>query len=195
MRLLPKKSGRKISGKCPGFWDADVLAFSTMKNCRHFAGQTVSMIFQEPALALDPVYTIGRQIAGKRNASRRQRARPRRWAQARWEMLGGGAPFPSAKPPARCVIRTKCPAACASGAMIALGARLQAENPSRRRADPPAARCHRANPDPVYCCRELQREFGNVRDLRHPRYRGGLIEICDRVAVMYAGPRSSSRAR
>ena len=28
-----------------------------------FRGQTVSMIFQEPALALDPVYTIGRQIA------------------------------------------------------------------------------------------------------------------------------------
>jgi peptide/nickel transport system ATP-binding protein len=28
-----------------------------------FRGQTVSMIFQEPALALDPVYTIGQQIA------------------------------------------------------------------------------------------------------------------------------------
>jgi ABC-type glutathione transport system ATPase component len=28
-----------------------------------YRGQTVSMIFQEPALALDPVYTIGRQIA------------------------------------------------------------------------------------------------------------------------------------
>jgi peptide/nickel transport system ATP-binding protein len=27
-----------------------------------FRGQTVSMIFQEPALALDPVYTIGQQL-------------------------------------------------------------------------------------------------------------------------------------
>ena len=28
-----------------------------------FRGQTVSMIFQVPALALDPVYTIGQQIS------------------------------------------------------------------------------------------------------------------------------------
>ena len=60
MRLLPKKrtqiSGRvKVLGR-------DVLAMSD-EQLSNFRGQTVSMIFQEPALALDPVYTIGRQIA------------------------------------------------------------------------------------------------------------------------------------
>src|SRR3979490_1905891 len=40
----------------------DVLALDD-EQLSAFRGQTVSMIFQEPALALDPVYTIGRQIA------------------------------------------------------------------------------------------------------------------------------------
>src|SRR5476651_1615781 len=40
----------------------DVLALDD-EELSAFRGQTVSMIFQEPALALDPVYTIGRQIA------------------------------------------------------------------------------------------------------------------------------------
>src|SRR5213082_1766879 len=60
MRLLPKKrtqisGGVKVLGR-------DVLAMSD-EQLSNFRGQTVSMIFQEPALALDPVYTIGRQIA------------------------------------------------------------------------------------------------------------------------------------
>ena len=60
MRLLPKKRTQitgsvKVAGR-------DVLALSD-DELSAFRGQTVSMIFQEPALALDPVYTIGRQIA------------------------------------------------------------------------------------------------------------------------------------
>ncbi|MET0168815.1 MAG: ABC transporter ATP-binding protein, partial [Aliihoeflea sp.] len=60
MRLLPKKRTR-IGGSIDVFGQ-DVLAMrdDQLSNKR---GKVVSMIFQEPALALDPVYTIGEQIA------------------------------------------------------------------------------------------------------------------------------------
>src|SRR4030088_2498286 len=60
MRLLPKKR-TQISGRVPVL-GRDVLALDD-EGLSAFGGQTVSMIVQEPALALDPVYTIRRQIA------------------------------------------------------------------------------------------------------------------------------------
>jgi peptide/nickel transport system ATP-binding protein len=60
MRLLPKKR-TQISGTVKVL-GRDVLAMND-EELSAFRGQTVSMIFQEPALALDPVYTIGHQIA------------------------------------------------------------------------------------------------------------------------------------
>lgn len=60
MRLLPKKR-TQIAGKV-NVMGRDVLAMND-EQLSSFRGQTVSMIFQEPALALDPVYTIGAQIA------------------------------------------------------------------------------------------------------------------------------------
>ncbi len=60
MRLLPRKR-TQISGSVRVL-GRDVLALND-EELSAFRGQTVSMIFQEPALALDPVYTIGRQIA------------------------------------------------------------------------------------------------------------------------------------
>src|SRR6202163_421438 len=60
MRLLPKKR-TQISGSVEVL-GRDVLALDD-EELSAFRGQTVSMIFQEPALALDPVYTIGQQIS------------------------------------------------------------------------------------------------------------------------------------
>jgi len=59
MRLLPKK--RTIISGSVHVAGRDVLAPND-EELSAFRGQTVSMIFQEPALALDPVYTIGEQI-------------------------------------------------------------------------------------------------------------------------------------
>src|ERR1700692_4854716 len=60
MRLLPKQRTR-ISGRVQVL-GRDVRALDDERRSP-FSGQTASMIFQEPALALDPVYTIGQQIA------------------------------------------------------------------------------------------------------------------------------------
>src|SRR5690348_10562352 len=78
MRLLPKKR-TQIEGDIR-VMGRDVLALGE-EALSAFRGQTVSMIFQEPGLALDPVYTIGAQIAetvmrheGKSHAEARARA-------------------------------------------------------------------------------------------------------------------------
>jgi len=69
MRLLPKKR-TQISGSIEVL-GRDVLALDD-EELSAFRGQTVSMIFQEPALALDPVYTIGGADRGNRDAPRGQ---------------------------------------------------------------------------------------------------------------------------
>jgi len=159
MRLLPKKR-TEISGTIRVL-GRDVLALNE-EELSAFRGQMVSMIFQEPALALDPVYTIGRQIS---ETVMRHEGKSHREATARaLQMLE--------------VVRIPCarrrldayPHEMSGGmrqrAMIAL-----------------ALACR---PKILLLLRELQREFGmSVIFVTHDI--GVAIEICDRVAVMYAG--------
>ncbi len=60
LRLLPERRS-EISGSIH-VEGRDVLALNTAE-LEKYRGGIVSMIFQEPMLALDPVYTIGDQIA------------------------------------------------------------------------------------------------------------------------------------
>ena len=86
MRLLPKKR-TQISGSVKVL-GRDVLALDD-EELSAFRGQTVSMIFQEPALALDPVYTIGQQIA--ETVMRHEGKSQRRGDGARAGNAGSGA--------------------------------------------------------------------------------------------------------
>ncbi len=177
MRLLPRKR-TQISGsiKVAG---RDVLALSE-DELSAFRGRTVSMIFQEPALALDPVYTIGSQIAetvmrheGKGFAEARARAlqmlevvripSARRRLDAYPHEMSGG-------------MRQR--------AMIALAL---ACNPKILLADEPTTALDATVQIQILLLlRELQREFGmSVIFVTHDI--GVAVEICDRVAVMYAG--------
>jgi peptide/nickel transport system ATP-binding protein len=177
MRLLPKKR-TEISGSVK-VMGQDVLALSE-EGLSAFRGQTVSMIFQEPALALDPVYTIGEQIAetvirheGKTKAEGRARAlemlevvripsAKRRLDSYPHEMSGG--------------MRQR--------AMIALALACR---PKILLADEPTTALDATVQIQILLLlRELQREFGmSVIFVTHDI--GVAIEICDRVAVMYAG--------
>ena len=89
----------------------DVLAESESE-MEDLRGGRVAMIFQEPMLALDPVYTLGQQIVETIRPPRERLARPTRMP-ARWRCSSGCAfPRPSGGwPPTR----TRCRAACASG--------------------------------------------------------------------------------
>ena len=106
MRLLPKKRTQIRQGQRDG---PDVLAMND-EELSSFRGQTVSMIFQEPALALDPVYTIGAQIA---ESVVRHEGKSMRRAGRERSKCSRSCAFP--RPGAGSMpIRTKCPAACAS---------------------------------------------------------------------------------
>ncbi|CCD97433.1 ABC transporter ATP-binding protein [Bradyrhizobium sp. STM 3809] len=177
MRLLPKKrtqisGGVKVMGR-------DVLAMGD-EELSQFRGRTVSMIFQEPGLALDPVYTIGRQIAetvmrheGKSYAEGTARA---------LEMLDV-VRIPSAKRRLE-----SYPHEMSGGmrqrAMIALALACR---PKVLLADEPTTALDATVQIQILLLlRELQREFGmSVIFVTHDI--GVAIEICDRVAVMYAG--------
>jgi peptide/nickel transport system ATP-binding protein len=60
MRLLPKR--RAVLGGSMRVADYDIRSLSE-RQLTEVRGSTISMIFQEPMTALDPVYTIGDQIA------------------------------------------------------------------------------------------------------------------------------------
>lgn len=60
MRLLQEPSGRITGGQI--LFDGHDLAKLSKKEMQKIRGNRISMIFQEPMTALNPVYTIGRQI-------------------------------------------------------------------------------------------------------------------------------------
>ena len=60
MRLLPKPSGQIINGSI-AFNNENILNFSPAK-MTGIRGKKISMIFQEPMTALNPVHSIGKQI-------------------------------------------------------------------------------------------------------------------------------------
>ena len=61
MGLLPEKIGRIASGSI--LFDGEELTTATEKRMREIRGNDISMIFQEPMTSLNPVFTIGEQIA------------------------------------------------------------------------------------------------------------------------------------
>ena len=177
MRLLPKKR-TQISGSVRVL-GRDVLALDD-EELSAFRGRTVSMIFQEPALALDPVYTIGRQIA---ETVMRHEGKSHTDAMARALEMLEVVRIPSAK------LRLDAyPHEMSGGmrqrAMIALALACK---PKILLADEPTTALDATVQIQILLLlRELQREFGmSVIFVTHDI--GVAIEICDRVAVMYAG--------
>jgi len=61
MGLLPDKIGRVASGSI--LFDGEDLTKLSDARQREMRGNSVSMIFQEPMTSLNPVYTVGEQIA------------------------------------------------------------------------------------------------------------------------------------
>ena len=61
LRLVPNPPGRIVDGKVL-FKGEDLLQYSE-KEMRKIRGNQISMIFQEPMTALNPVFTVGEQIA------------------------------------------------------------------------------------------------------------------------------------
>ncbi len=61
LRLLPKPAGRIESGRI--LFEGQDLAQIPVEQMQQIRGNRISMIFQEPMTALNPVHKVGRQIA------------------------------------------------------------------------------------------------------------------------------------
>ena len=61
MGLLPEGIGRIASGSIS--FDGEELTTASERRLRSIRGNDISMIFQEPMTSLNPVYTVGEQIA------------------------------------------------------------------------------------------------------------------------------------
>ena len=177
LRLYPQRNTR-ISGhiRVDG---QDVLALKG-RDLELYRGGTVSMVFQEPGLAFDPVYTIGQQITeviriheATDEASARQQAlhmlervqipQAKRRFDAYPNELSGG-------------MRQR--------AMIALALACK---PKLLLADEPTTALDASVQIQILLLlRELQRETGmSVIFVTHDI--GAAVEVADRIAVMYAG--------
>jgi peptide/nickel transport system ATP-binding protein len=145
-----------------------------------FRGKGASMVFQEPMLALDPVYTVGDQIV---EAVLRHERMPR--AQARKRALEW---FEHVRIPSPERRLDAYPHEMSGGmrqrAMIALAL---ACNPKLLLADEPTTALDATvQVQILLLLRELQRELGlSMLFVTHDI--GVAVEVADRIAVMYAG--------
>jgi peptide/nickel transport system ATP-binding protein len=177
LRLLPEKRTR-IEGTVR-VRGVDVTGLSGRALADHRGG-VVSMIFQDPMLALDPVYTIGEQIA---EAVMRHEGASRAEGRARALEALTRVRIPS---PERRV--NAYPHEMSGGmrqrAMIALAI---ACNPKLLLADEPTTALDATVQIQILLLlRELQQEFGmGMIFVTHDI--GVAVEVSDRIAVMYAG--------
>ena len=145
-----------------------------------FRGSMASMIFQEPLLALDPVYTVGEQII---EAIRRHENIDKAAAHARALKMFERVRIPS---PERRL--AAYPHEMSGGmrqrAMISLALATQ---PKLLLADEPTTALDATVQIQILLLlRELQRELGlSVVFVTHDI--GAAVEVADRIAVMYAG--------
>jgi len=60
MGLVPSPPGRIVDGSI--VFDGEELTLKSNRDMRHIRGNRISMIFQEPSVALNPVFTVGNQL-------------------------------------------------------------------------------------------------------------------------------------
>ena len=177
LRLHPPKRTR-IEGRIE-VAGRDVLRLGE-RELADYRGKVAAMIFQEPLLALDPVYTVGAQIV---EAIRRHEAVTRAQAHARALQLLERVRIPS---PERRL--AAYPHEMSGGmrqrAMIALALSC---GPQLLLADEPTTALDATVQIQILLLlRELQRELGlGVVFVTHDI--GAAVEVADRIAVMYAG--------
>src|SRR6056297_780757 len=178
MRLIPQPPGRFAGGEIK-FEGQDLLKKSE-REMRKIRGNEISMIFQEPMTSLNPVYTVGDQIAEAivlhQNKSRNQAMK---LATEMLDLVGIPEPAKRVK---------NYPHQMSGGmrqrVMIAMALSC---GPKLLIADEPTTALDVTIQAQILdLMRQLQREIGmSILFITHDL--GVVAEIADRVVVMYAG--------
>ena len=158
----------------------DVLGMP-QKQLPNFRGKTCAMIFQDPLLALDPVYPVGAQIveAIRRHEPSVSKAEAEKRALQLFERVSIPSPEQRLK-----AYPHEMSGGMRQRAMIALAL---ACNPQVLLADEPTTALDATVQIQVLLLlRQLQRDLGlGVIFVTHDI--GAAVEVADRIAVMYAG--------
>lgn len=178
VRLLPQPAGRIVGGSIK--FEGQELTTLSLKEMNSVRGSRIGMIFQEPMTALNPVHTIGRQIA--ETLLLHQKMSPREARELALELLR----------------RVRIPEAerrldeyphCLSGGMRqrVMIAMAIACNPRLIIADEPTTALDvTVQAQILDLLRELRQESrSSCLLITHDI--GVIARECDRVAVMYAG--------
>ncbi|ATA23069.1 dipeptide ABC transporter ATP-binding protein DppD [Brenneria goodwinii] len=177
MRLHPERT-TTIDGQIH-IDGQDVMAFSK-RQLRALRGPVAAMVFQEPLLAMDPVYTVGAQII---EALRQHRSLS--YAEARQEALDALRRVRIPSPEQRLdAYPHEMSGGMRQRAMIALALACQ---PRLLLADEPTTALDATVQIQILILlRELQQDLGlSIVFVTHDI--GAAVEVADRVAVMYGG--------
>ncbi|GKU85075.1 ABC transporter ATP-binding protein [Niallia sp. NCCP-28] len=178
MRLLDTMHGHMVEGEIK--FKKDNLLKKSEKEMQALRGNTLSMIFQEPMTSLNPVYSIGEQIA---EVFRRHHSlnRKQAWEKAVEMLKLVGIPSPEKR-------AKQEPFELSGGmrqrVMIAMSLACQ---PSLLIADEPTTALDvTIQAQILELMKDLQNKFG-MAILLITHDIGVIVDTCDRVAVMYAG--------
>ncbi|MCP8615893.1 ABC transporter ATP-binding protein [Salirhabdus salicampi] len=178
MRLVPEPPGKVMADNIS--FNGENLLDKTEEEMRKIRGNQISMIFQEPMTSLNPVYSVGEQIA---EAIRIHQQLPRKeaWDQAVDMLRLVGIPSPEK--------RAKQEPHELSGGMrqrVMIAMALSC-NPSLLIADEPTTALDVTIQAQILdLLKKLQQDFNSsVIMITHDL--GVVADTCDKVLVMYAG--------
>lgn len=176
MQLVPDPPGKIINGEV--LYNGEDLLKKSDREMRKHRGQDISMIFQDPMTSLNPVITVGEQIAEAiRLHNKCSRVEAQRKAAEMLEMVGIPAERMAEYPHQF------------SGGMkqrVVIAMALSC-NPHLIIADEPTTALDVTIQAQVLdLMRDLQKNF-NTAMILITHDLGVVAEVCDRVAIMYAG--------
>ena len=178
MRLYAKPQGRIVAGEI--VFDGQDITKMADRDMHTIRGNSISMIFQEPMTSLNPVYTIGRQIAEAIQAHRKIKTKEA-WDIALDSLKKVGIPDPERR-------LHSFPYEMSGGmrqrAMIAMAISCK---PTLLIADEPTTALDvTIQAQILQLIGELKEKLGmSILMITHDL--GVVAEITDRVVVMYAG--------
>ncbi|KGX87446.1 ABC transporter ATP-binding protein [Pontibacillus marinus] len=178
MQLVPNPPGKIVGGEIN--FKGENLLQKTEDELRKIRGNEISMIFQEPMTSLNPVYTVGEQIAEAiRIHQKKGRKEAFKQAVKMLELVGIPSPEERAKQEPHQL----------SGGMrqrVVIAMAL-ACNPELLIADEPTTALDVTIQAQILdLLKELQKEFNSaIMFITHDL--GVVADTCDKVVVMYAG--------